>query len=145
MKSALLFVAAIAISLLLWQCNRTSYTTENFPEADYLAFGSGGGYAGGTNTHYLLTNGQLFASNSLTGEKTVLGKVAVRKTKKLFQAYQDSLLSVQYDEAGNVYQFLEWKSADMMHKVQWPKGGEKAPAAAQALYHKLIELLPTED
>lgn len=145
MKSVLTFSAILAIALLLWQCNRTTYTADTFPESDYLTFGSGGGYAGSMTTHYLLSNGQLFTSKSLSGEKTAVGKIGARKAKKLFQEYQDSLINVQYDEPGNVYQFLEWKGADTMHKVQWAKGQAEAPAVAQTFYQQLIGLLPKED
>lgn len=145
MKSVLIFLAILATSLLLWQCNRTTYTAETFPESDYLAFGNGGGYAGSTTTHYLLTNGQLFTSKSLTGEMSSVGKISARQAKKLIQEYQDSLINVQYDEPGNIYQFLEWKGAEVTHKLQWSKGEEGAPETAQSFYQQLIRLLPKED
>ncbi len=144
MKIILSVLAISLLPLLLWQCNRTSYTPATFPETDYLSFGSGGGYAGALTTHYLLPNGQLFTTEGIVGEKVPAGKISARKAKRLIQEYQDSLSSVQYDVPGNAYYFLEWTGAVEKHKIQWAKGQDNAPAAAADFYKQLLAQLPKD-
>lgn len=144
MKS-FLFASLVLSSLLLWQCNRTTYTTDSLPENDYLIFGSGGGYAGALTTNYLFSNGQLFVQEGIAGDKLPLGKISTRKAKKLFEMYQDSLSVVQYDVPGNLYYFVEWVGSDTTHKLQWAKGQNEAPAEALRFYDELIQQLPKDE
>ena len=145
MKILLSVLAVLLLPLLLWQCNRTTFTAVTFPESDYLTFGSGGGYAGALTTHYLLPNGQLFTSEGIVGEKVSTGKIGARKAKKFIQEYQDSLSTVQYDVPGNYYYFLEWIGAEEKHKIQWAKGQDDAPAVAADFYEQLVAQLPKDE
>lgn len=142
MKELLPLALLTGLALFLWQCNRTTYTAENFPTEEYLAFGQGGGYAGTLTTHYLLANGQLFKSEGIEGAKIDNGKIKKGTAKKVLQIYQQELLQHDYQDPGNLYYFLEFVAADTTYAIQWGGSKDQAPQAALDLYQELQLLLP---
>jgi len=140
LKCTFLFVLAA----LCWQCNRITYTAENFPTENYLAFGQGGGFAGSLTTHYLLSNGQFFISEGIEGAKLSAGKIGKGKAKKMLKRYQEEIQPYDFQEPGNRYSFLEYVAADTTYEQQWGRTGIEVPEPMLLFFQDLQLLLPQE-
>ncbi|PTM11307.1 MAG: hypothetical protein DA408_13815 [Bacteroidetes bacterium] len=130
--------------LVLWQCQRNTYSNTNFP-ADQLAFGSGGGFAGTLTTYHLLPNGQLFRSDGIQGDTVSIPPAKKRITKELYTHFDDlELTDIDFDFPGNRYYFISRSTADGSQKITWGDPEQPVPEAVQNLYNELKALVPLQ-
>jgi hypothetical protein len=107
------------------QCKPKTYTVENLSD-EYIAIGSFGGFAGTEESYYFLENGQLFYTNSMTGDKEL-----EPISKKQFKAMKKELIELDFqnrklNEPGNMNYFIQLNIKNVNHKVLW-SNPETAP------------------
>ena len=129
----------IIISLLFSFCK--SYTLDQLPD-QRLVFGKGGGFAGIETSYTLLDNGQLFKSISTDTSFTELKKIAKSEAKGLFTTLETIAFdSIQLNNPGNLYQFIESNTVGKTHKVVWnAEDSANTPEALKNFYKNLMEL-----
>lgn len=141
MKRPYLFL--VLLMPLLWQCNRNTYNSTNFPE-DYLEFGKGGGLTGEVTSYYLLPNGQLFSHSSLAKDTLAYGRLPKRTSEELLEQFSAAGLdTVHFNHPGNIYSFLKQHSATGIHSLIWGSTETVAPSEAKKYYESLISALAT--
>ena len=119
---------------LLFQCNRTAYTSADFPD-DYLEFGQGGGYAGGVTTYFMLPNGQFFRNYGLKVDTTSMGQLEKKAAKNIFERFGAlGLDTLQFNHPGNMYTFVKKHSQDTVLHLSW--GNDPAPPAVLKTYYQ---------
>lgn len=125
-------------AVLLLHCNRTTYTAEDFPATDYLAFGKGGGFAGTTTTYYLLDNGQVFVQTGI-GEapKLPFATVSRRTARQLLRDYDAQLVGKAITAPGNMTTFLRRVTTDTAYIQTWGDTDVIPDAALTDFYKKL--------
>lgn len=135
------FIFGTFLVLLFSCCKSQQYTLDNLPE-NQLIFGSGGGITGAIDMYILLDNGQLFHSNSLTGENEELEKLSRKETKTCFKKLEAIQLdSIDFNHPGNRYYFLEEIKGDKKHRVTWGSNDHEVSEACQELYNQLRTVL----
>ncbi len=135
MKTNLIFSTVLILFTI--GCKPQQYTTENLPD-NQIIFGKGGGITGAVDTYILLENGQLFHSNSLTGENKELENIGKKEAKACFAQMAELTLSeLDFDYPGNMYYFLEEVNGDAGHKVTWGSNDHKVSNECQELYDRL--------
>ena len=107
-------------------CKPKKYTIENLSKV-HIALGSYGGFAGTIEIYYFLENGQLFYTNSMTGDKEL-----EPMSKKQFKAMKKELENLDFvntilNDPGNMNYFIQLTLKNTSHKVLW-SNPETAPA-----------------
>jgi hypothetical protein len=133
-----ILLALLGAALLL-HCNRTTYTSENFPATDYLAFGKGGGFAGTSTTYYLLDNGQVFVQTGI-GEAPKLPFVTLprRAARQLLRDYDARLANQALTAPGNMTTFLRRVTADTAYVQMWG-GADVVPDTVLTNFYKKLQ------
>ncbi len=112
----LLFVSFLA-AMMSCKTKEKVFNPETF-ESPYIVFGNGGGFTGQVKTYYLTNKGDLYLADH--EQNTLLGKVDKKITSQIFSNYDDlGLKSLDLNEPGNRYYFLEMKSKDSNHTLKW--------------------------
>jgi hypothetical protein len=143
---------AFVLLSLSWPCERplqaSGKASTAAPVARTLRFGRGGGIAANVTTYTLSSTGQLTRHTVLLRDTTrpaeKLPPVSRAKALACFRRL-DALPadSLQFVHPGNVYQFLESRTAaGKPVRIVWGQPGTKAPRQASRLYAELQALLP---
>ena len=140
MKKTLLYL--ILAGCFLWSCKPT-YTATELPEVTeaQLRFGSGGGITGAVSSWILLENGQLFWQENARSEYVEKGRVSRKAAKVVFE--QATTLAVQEADIqapGNIYQFVEMKTAAGSGKATWGDPSVTISPEFTNLYQALMAL-----
>lgn len=140
-NTSLPFVILFAGAAFIAQQCATSYTPERLP-AQYLRFGSGGGFSGELTTWTLLPNGQLFKSVGLDGPRVEWKQHARREGRKAFQEAEALRLLDRspFSHPGNVYRFVEWTDGERKQRITWGSREHAVDSAVEALYGRLTAL-----
>lgn len=134
----------LLVTALLLHCNRTTYTAEDFPDTDYLAFGKGGGFAGTTTTYYLLDNGQVFLQTGLGDTpKQPFATIARRTARQLLRDYDAQLVDKAITAPGNVTTFLQRVTTDTTYVQSWGSA-DVVPDTALTDFYKKLQAIITE-
>lgn len=141
MKKALLFSVLLFVAAFFVQQCTTRYTADQLP-AQYLRFGSGGGFSGELTTWTLLPNGQLFKSVGLDGPMVEWKQHARREGRKAFQEAETLRLLDRspFSHPGNVYRFVEWADGERKQRITWGSREHAVDSAVEALYGRLTAL-----
>jgi len=138
-----ILLALLGTALLL-HCNRTTYTAEDFPATDYLAFGKGGGFAGTTTTYYLLDNGQVFVQTGIgDAPKQPFATLPRRAARQLLRDYDARLASQSLAAPGNMTTFLRRVTADTTYVQTWGSA-DVVPDTALTNFYKKLQATITE-
>lgn len=120
----------------LLQCSPT-YSPATMP-AEYIAFGSGGGFTGQEKGMYLLPNGQLFQIRGLQRDTTELEKIKKSKAKQLWTAVEDILANhPNISQPGNRYYFLRLKSDSLQRAASWGATDYTPPSELTDIFEEL--------
>jgi len=142
-KQLFVFFIIINLSLLLYNCNRNSYTKSNFPEA-CLSFGSGGGFTGTSTNYHLLPNGQIFKSEGFVPDTLAYTNIKRSAAKKLFKAAANSSIkSIEFEHPGNRYHHLTYQENVQSYKVVWRARGQQLVADLDSLNQALQNSIKT--
>lgn len=94
------------------------------PDISYIAIGNGGGFTGKITVYYLLNNGEVYKGSEFTNEFTLIGKIDKSMVKQQWKNYEElHLSSVQINDPGNYYYFMEFKSGNQQNKMVWQELG----------------------
>ncbi len=131
--------------LLFVACSTTRYNhPTEYPDAR-INFGHGGGFSGMVTEYVLLDNGQLLKKMNQVDSFEMVTTVDKNQTTQLFNNYKFlNIGSVQYDQPGNMYNFIQFHHLDAEHKIIWP--GNQYPDQYPNLkifYDNLKSLIPT--
>jgi hypothetical protein len=125
----------------LFQCNRTTYTSADFP-ADYLTFGSGGGYSGEVTTYFVLPNGQVFQHSSLGSDTLAYTQISKRSAKSLMDDFTSlGLDTLNFYHPGNMYRFVEKYRQDEVVKLSMGDQQMLTPPVLKDYYQALSETI----
>jgi hypothetical protein len=123
----------------LFQCNRTTYTSGNFP-AEYLTFGKGGGYSGELTTYFILPNGQVFHTSGLSADTLAHAPIGKRSAKSLLDRFSSlGLDTLEFNHPGNMYRFVGKHSQDKVLKLTMGDLQMPTPASLKDFYQELSE------
>lgn len=142
MRSNLSFISAIlTLFFILSSCNATKFTAENLPETQ-LIFGNGGGFSGLVNQFLLLENGQLFEKKGGSKSFVALSKVRKKHATTIFNQLDSmAFLTMEIDQPGNIYHFIQLKAPGVDHKLTWGKSDHQADSQVESLYKNLRDLV----
>ncbi|MBM1105597.1 hypothetical protein JQC67_05525 [Aurantibacter crassamenti] len=139
MKLTLLFSSILVLSFL--GCKSQQYTFEELPEKQ-LIFGSGGGMTGAVDSYWLLENGQIFHSNSLTKEVNKLESISRKEAKTYFLKLKElSFADLDFNHPGNHYYFLEEVNLDNSYKIVWGSNNHEISDEYLDFHNQLKELI----
>src|SRR3982750_3489246 len=73
----------------------------------YLVTGSGGGFSGQVIQYYVLSNGNVYKSESLKKENSLLKTLSKKETKSVFKKLKElHLEKVNFNHPGNMSHFI---------------------------------------
>ncbi|OAV42568.1 hypothetical protein [Lewinella sp. 4G2] len=127
--------------LALWLCtcgSAKSYTKASLP-ADYLSFGSQGGFTGGGKTYLLLPNegGRILFDDPASGELQPLGKLKGKELRVVRAALEELDFS-KTGEPGNLTASLTRHRNGTAETIQWAAGADGEANPARQLYQELM-------
>jgi hypothetical protein len=90
------------------------------PDAEYIHFGSGGGFTGKVIKYYLTKDGTIYTDQDDKINK--IGTAPAAQTNQIFSNYKAlGLNNITLKEPGNYYQFIESHNAAETNKIIWGK------------------------
>ncbi len=134
----------LLLLFLFMACSTTRYTNPTeYPDAR-INFGRGGGFSGMVTEYVFLDNGQLLKKMNQVDSFEIVTTVDKNKTTQLFENYKFlNIGSLQYNQPGNMYNFIHFHHLDSEHKIIWP--GNQYPDQYPNLkifYGNLQSLIP---
>ncbi|MFK7810509.1 MAG: hypothetical protein AB8F74_22070 [Saprospiraceae bacterium] len=128
--------------LVLTSCKSTKYATPSESPDAQITFGSGGGISGLVNDYTLLENGQLFKRSSTDKIFVALKKAKKDAVSQAFKNYNFlGLNTMEVNEPGNMYYFIEHKSKEGETKRLTWGNGESPHEEKLKLYYSLLSNL----
>ncbi len=126
--------------LFLFACSSTR--NGDSPQMRSLQFGSGGGVSGLVSKYRLEENGDLFKTDSMSGEEEKIEHLRKRKVKSLFKACE-SLAPCEngFEQPENYYYFLKMDTAGDTCGWVWGEQTESGIEDVKELYQQLIEYI----
>lgn len=98
-----------------------------------IKFGTGGGFTGVNTTYKLTSNAKLYKNNK------ALKEINLEKTSTFFKKAK-SLKGYTYKKPGNIYSFIEIKTADHSNKIVW--GSTQSQVKAEVIeFFKNLQLI----
>ena len=135
LRFLILSIAALSIVI---SCRPQQYTFDNLPQ-ERLEFGSGGGVAGKVDTYTLLSNGQLFLTNSMTQETQELEGFGKKGAKSFFEKVnQPEISNLEFNHPGNLYYFITHIAENQKMSLVWGSMNHSPPTLCTTLYQDLM-------
>ncbi len=105
---------------------------------DIIYFGKGGGFAGIEQTYALLQSGDLYKKQSIQDQKfQFIKRLKSDETKQVFSNYEFlGLRSIQLNEPGNTYTFIEYADKSGKRKITW--GGTDLVPGNLKLFYSIL-------
>lgn len=109
-----IFVLSMSLGLMTSLPSCKSSKKMNLNESNFVSIGSGGGFVGKESSYILSSNGEIHSGGQL------IKKLKSSVCEQIFTNYKTlGLDKLEYDSPGNIYQFIEFKSADGMKRLTW--------------------------
>jgi hypothetical protein len=135
----------LLLTVLAYSACKTRYTSpKDYPKAQ-LVFGSGGGFAGTVKTYHLLQDGAIFyvAPGDTTLQK--INQIKKKTAKDLFAQAEALSLSIRsFNQPGNMYAFVEWRTPEREHRLVWDMSGMGVDPDLMDFHQELMQYaIPT--
>lgn len=114
----------------------------NYPK-NIIYFGNGGGFSGLETTYGLMESGDLYKKKNLGDEYTFLTRLKSDDVKQIFLNFEFlGLATMQLNEPGNTYSFIEISNSEKKHKLTW--SGQAAPGNLKLFYSILQHFIQNQ-
>jgi hypothetical protein len=111
---------------------------EKYPK-DIIYFGNGGGFSGIETTYALLESGDVYKKKGLQDEFVFITRLKPNETKQIFLNYEFlGLSSIEFNEPGNTYSFIEFSNPNTKHKLTWDKSNVGTAPGNLRLFNSLL-------
>ncbi len=140
----ILFALILVVFLITtWSCKSTHFNPENHQD-DYVTIGEGGGFAGIETSYHILTNGRVYKQSSIDTVQTELPKIDRKIISRALNNYKSlNLQTYQYEQPGNAYKFITFKTGEKKHRITWFDEKEVKPECIQ-IYQRLKNLIQNQ-
>jgi|GEM_PF-3811278 len=107
-----------------------------------LEVSEGGGFTGAVSTYSVLTNGQVFHSNSFSGGFTVYGKVGKKDAVNWIKEVKKSIaIPTPVKEPDNIYRVFKVIEKDTTYEAVW----YEKRSGLDSIYNKIISKIESEN
>ena len=111
----------------------------------YLVAGSGGGFSGQVVQYYVLSNGDVYRTESLTKESSLHKKLSKKETKSIFKKLKElHLEKMDFNHPGNMSYFIEQHKKGNVSSVKWGDNKTETPPEVSSFYKFLMEKISTK-
>jgi len=139
MKYFLIFLFS---SLLLTNCKTQKPLDVNEYDGPKLIFGTFGGFAGSSNEHTLLPDGQLLNQSTKARDRRPNGKIDKKVATQMIKNFKTlGFNTLELHDPGNLTYFIEFSENGEKHKLSWGRGAQKVPAELKTYYQTLYGLV----
>lgn len=139
------FLPLLLLLLVFMGCSTTRYTNPTeYPDAR-INFGHGGGFSGMIIEYALLDNGQLLKKTNQVDSFEMVTTIDKNQTTQLFDNYKFlNIENLQYNQPGNMYNFIHFHHLDSEHKITWSSNQYPDQYSNLKIFHgNLKSLIPT--
>ncbi len=131
-------VLILSAVFLFQYCKSGKYTPDDYPDAQ-IVFGSGGGFAGTYNNYYLFENGVIFKNSTSDKAFKKVKKIKKEEARQIFNNFETfNLKDYNFNDPGNLNYFLELKTKEGNHKIQWG-GSQEVDGKVKTIYQILMK------
>ncbi len=136
------FLTGLVVILTLTSCKTKTYTRQELPDLQ-LQFGNGGGFVGTNNEYILLENGRVLEQPEGRDTLILITGLKGSSAKQLFQkASELDISNMDYEEPGNLFQFLRLKTEDgTIGQAVWDPAQGAPSTEINDLYNALMQML----
>jgi hypothetical protein len=117
LRFTIIYIFIFLISVL--GCSKKNETPLHY-SGKVIEFTNGGGFTGAFTSIFLLDDGQIYRNGMSDTSYIKVGNIALEKAKQVFNNFEKlGLNKLELNEPGNRYYYINMKSKNGQHKIQW--------------------------
>lgn len=134
-------ILQILLIISFLSCSTSKETTNTLQS---IKFGNGGGITGQVTEYTINESGCVFLSASPTDESNKIGCFSSSEMKDIHKNLEETdLSSINLNEPGNIYYFIELIYDKNSHKIVWGKNNQAPPQPVKDTYKYLNDKINT--